>query len=112
MKLTVREYIYNHLGNNDKNIRTLLSQFKYSEQTFHKNVVDLSEGEKMQLNLSILILKETNILLLDEPTNYLDIMSIEMLEQALERYCGTIILVTHDSTFASKIVTKIVNIET
>ncbi|WP_338969360.1 ATP-binding cassette domain-containing protein [Spiroplasma endosymbiont of Labia minor] len=107
LNYTVVEYLKEMSTDNISNIRGLLSQFKYSETTFHKKLVNLSEGEKIQLHICILLTKKTNVLLLDEPTNYLDIKSIEMFEEAIKQYDGTTIIISHDQNFIKKIGGKI-----
>ncbi len=71
----------------------------------------LSGGEKSRLQLARLVLTDANFLLLDEPTNNLDIASVEVLENALQAFEGTLLTVSHDRYFLDKIVTKILAIE-
>jgi ATP-binding cassette, subfamily F, member 3 len=66
-------------------------------------VTSLSGGQKARLQLIRLLVGAPNLLILDEPTNHLDLPSIEELENALKRYTGTIMYITHDSYFARNI---------
>lgn len=70
----------------------------------------LSGGEQTRVNLGRIILKDSDILLLDEPTNHLDIKSIEWLEEFLEAYKGSVVIISHDRYFLDKVVNKVVEI--
>ena len=71
----------------------------------------LSGGERARLTLAKLILSEMNLLILDEPTNHLDIMSREALEQALDEFGGTILIVSHDRYLVNKLATRVIEID-
>ncbi len=88
-------------------IRTLLGRFLFRGDNVFKEIKNLSGGEKCRINLLKLFLSKSNLLLLDEPTNHLDIPSREVLEDALEDYEGTILVISHDRYFLNKIVRKI-----
>jgi ATPase subunit of ABC transporter with duplicated ATPase domains len=77
-------------------VRTLLAKFGLKAAHVHRPVGDLSPGERTRAALAVLQARGVNLLVLDEPTNHLDLPAIEQLEQALESYDGTLLLVTHD----------------
>jgi ATPase subunit of ABC transporter with duplicated ATPase domains len=80
----------------DADIRTLLAKFGLRADHVARTVGTLSPGERTRAALALLQGRGTNLLVLDEPTNHLDLPAIEQLEQALEPYPGTLILVSHD----------------
>lgn len=88
-------------------IRSYLGQFLFSQEDVWKKVGDLSGGEKARLSLLKRLLKRANFLMLDEPTNHLDLLSKENLELALSKYPGTLLFVSHDRYFISRLATKI-----
>lgn len=92
-------------------IRNLLALFLFQGDDVFKKIKVLSGGEKARLSLLKLMLKDNNLLLLDEPTNHLDLPSKETLEEALEQYEGTIILVSHDRFFLNKLCTHILEMK-
>lgn len=91
--------------------RALLGQFLFSGQTVDKSVGDLSGGERKRLSLAILVSSRANVLLLDEPTNHLDVESREALESALERFDGSLILISHDRALLDAVGRRTVAIE-
>ena len=77
-------------------VRTLLAKFGLKADHVTRPVDELSPGERTRAGLALLQARGVNVLVLDEPTNHLDLPAIEQLEQALESYTGTLLLVTHD----------------
>jgi ATP-binding cassette, subfamily F, member 3 len=98
-------------GKTEQELRTLLGCFLFSGDDVEKKIRVLSGGEKARVALAKTIVSKANFLLLDEPTNHLDIHSVELLIEALNKYEGTIILVSHDRYFISRIANKIWEIE-
>jgi ATP-binding cassette subfamily F protein 3 len=108
---TVLETIHDEVPDwTNEEVRTLLGRFLFSGDMVFKTVDALSGGEKARLALAKMLLRPANLMMLDEPTNHLDIPAKEMLEEALQHYDGTVLLVSHDRYFISKVATKIVEI--
>lgn len=108
---TVMETIHDEVPDWDnQEVRTLLGRFLFSGDTVYKKVAALSGGEKARLALAKMLLRPANLLILDEPTNHLDIPAKEMLEESIQHYDGTVIVVSHDRYFISQVANKIVEI--
>ena len=95
----------------DQELRTLLGCFLFSGDDIDKKIKVLSGGEKARVALAKTIISKANFLMLDEPTNHLDIHSVELLIEALNKYEGSLILVSHDRYFVSKVANTIWEID-
>ena len=91
-------------------IRNVLAAFLFTVDDVFIRISDLSGGERGRVSLAKLMLSEANFLILDEPTNHLDILSKEILEQALNRYTGTVFYVSHDRYFINQTATRILEL--
>ncbi len=91
-------------------IRNMLAAFLFTGDDVFKKIRDLSGGERGRVSLAKLMLSEANFLILDEPTNHLDIASKEILENALNRYTGTVLYVSHDRYFINQTATRIMDL--
>ena len=98
-------------GKNDLELRSLLGAFLFSGDTVEKKIKVLSGGEKARVALAKTIASKANFLMLDEPTNHLDIHSVDLLVESLNKYEGSLILVSHDRYFISRLANKIWEIE-
>ena len=95
---------------NDVERRNLLGAFLFSGDDIHKSAGVLSGGEKARLALYKLMLEETNFLILDEPTNHLDQTTREIVERALLKYQGTLLIVSHDRHFLDALAERVLEI--
>ena len=92
----------------DNVIRATLGKVLFKQDDTNKNIMKLSGGEGARLLIAKIMLEEGNVLVMDEPTNHLDIESKEALRDALMKYEGTLLLVSHDRDFASHIATRVI----
>jgi ATP-binding cassette subfamily F protein uup len=91
-----------------KHVMSYLGDFLFAPERARSPVKSLSGGERNRLLLARLFAKPANCLVLDEPTNDLDIDTLELLEELLEDYTGTVFLVSHDRTFLDNVVTQVI----
>lgn len=89
----------------------ILNSMAFTEEYYDKKISTLSGGERTRLALAMLLLSKPDILVLDEPTNHLDIGTLSWLEQYINQYRGTVIIVSHDRYFLDQTVNKIFEIE-
>ena len=94
-----------------KKVRTFLGGFGFQNETVFKYIKQLSGGEKARLALALMIINPSNFLLLDEPTNHLDLQSKENLELAIKNYKGSLLIISHDRYFISKVANRIIEIK-
>ena len=99
------------IGNQRKHVKSYLSDFLFSPARAHSPVRSLSGGERNRLLLARLFARPANVLVLDEPTNDLDIDTLELLEELLQTYDGTVFLVSHDRQFLDNVVTSTIAYE-
>ncbi len=92
-------------------VRNLLASFLFTGDDVFKKISDLSGGERARVSLAKLMMSKSNLLILDEPTNHLDIVSREILEDAINRYTGTVLYVSHDRYFINRTATRILNLK-
>ena len=94
-----------------KKVRTFLGGFGFQNETVFKYIKQLSGGEKARIALALMIINPSNFLLLDEPTNHLDLQSKENLELAIKNYKGSLLIISHDRYFISKVANRIIEIK-
>lgn len=99
------------IGSQRKHVKSYLSDFLFSPARANSPVRSLSGGERNRLLLARLFARPANVLVLDEPTNDLDIDTLELLENLLQDYDGTVFLVSHDRTFLDNVVTSTIAYE-
>ncbi|WP_255437684.1 ribosomal protection-like ABC-F family protein [Thalassobacillus sp. CUG 92003] len=96
------DYFREHIRVTEPQARHILAQFMFFGYTVFQKLSQLSGGERMRVKLAIFMHQGVNVLVLDEPTNHLDIESQEVLEEALGRFSGTVIGVSHDRYFLNQ----------
>jgi ATP-binding cassette ChvD family protein len=99
------------LGTRQVNSRAYVARFNFGGTDQQKKVGVLSGGERNRVHLARMLKQEANVLLLDEPTNDLDVNTLRALEQALERFAGCVVVVSHDRWFLDRIATHILAFE-
>jgi ATPase subunit of ABC transporter with duplicated ATPase domains len=91
-------------------VRATLGRLLFSGDDTAKSVNVLSGGERGRMLFGKLMLQQPNVLVMDEPTNHMDMESIESLQLALEKFAGTLILVSHDRQFVSALATQVIEL--
>jgi len=99
------------IGNRRQHVKSYLGDFLFAPARANSPVRSLSGGERNRLLLARLFARPANVLVLDEPTNDLDIDTLELLEDLLQAYDGTVFLVSHDRTFMDNVVTSTIAFE-
>lgn len=94
-----------------RHVAGYLKDFLFGEEQFRAPVRSLSGGEKARLLMARIMARESNLLILDEPTNDLDVETLDLLEEVLDAYSGTVLLVSHDRDFCDRVVTMTLAME-
>lgn len=108
---SILENIQNTSNYDETTVRTALARLNIKNDEVHKKVSVISGGERVKVQLVKLLMSNSQVLILDEPTNFLDVHSIEALEEMLKSYPGLIILVSHDKRFRESIAAVSYNIQ-
>ncbi len=108
---TLADEMTRHAALTNRELYGLLGRFLFTADDAGKKVRDLSGGEKARVQMARLMLQGANFLLLDEPTNHLDIASAEQLEEALEDFDGTLLVVSHDRYFLDNVAGRILELQ-
>ena len=109
--LTILENVMAESIYQETYVRTFLSRLLFKREEVFKPVRVLSGGERVKVSLAKMLLKDINLLVLDEPTNYLDINSLDVLEEVLRSYDRTLLFVSHDRRLISAVANRIMTIE-
>ncbi|HVV69525.1 MAG TPA: ABC-F family ATP-binding cassette domain-containing protein [Gammaproteobacteria bacterium] len=107
-EVTVWEWLENRVNAPSQEIRNVLGQVLFRGQDVEKKIAVLSGGESARLVLASLILQKNNVLVLDEPTNHLDMESIEALMEALHKFPGAVLFVSHNRYFIDHVATRVI----
>jgi ATPase subunit of ABC transporter with duplicated ATPase domains len=110
--ITLTEWIgrFTQEGDDDQAVRSILGRLLFSGDDVGKRVRVLSGGEKHRMTFGRLMLGRHNVLMLDEPTNHLDMESIESLQLALEKFQGTLFVVSHDREFVNAVAQRVLEV--
>jgi macrolide transport system ATP-binding/permease protein len=92
-------------------VRTMLARLLFKREDVFKKVGQLSGGERVKVAFAKIFTQDFNLLILDEPTNYLDVYSMESLEEVLAEYEGTVLFVSHDRRFVEKVADRLILLE-
>ena len=109
--IRVIDYAKKFFSGEESHLRSALAKFYFHGDFVLKKINKLSGGEKVRLKLFELINNKSNFIIMDEPTNHLDIYTKETLEEALDKFKGTILFISHDRYFINKLATKIFYID-
>ncbi len=110
-KQTVMEFLESEIGKKRETLTSALSGFDFDKKFLSQKIKKLSGGEKGRLNILRITLEDNEILLLDEPTNNLDINLKDLLEKAIRKFPGTVVIISHDRHFMDKVATRIFEIK-
>ena len=107
---TPLDLIRNLQNSSESNAVTFLLRMAFHYEQVRQPIAALSGGERSRLQLALVMLRQPNLLLLDEPTNNLDIPSVEVLEDALDEFVGTALMISHDRYFLDQTVDRVVEL--
>lgn len=110
-ELTILDEFRSDISMVEGKAREYLSKFMFFGSDVFKKIKHLSGGERIRLKLAELLYRDINLIILDEPTNHLDINSIDTLEEALDKFKGTVFFISHDRYFLNKMSNKIIEVE-
>lgn len=108
---TILENVMAESTRPEHEVRTILARLLIARDDVFKRVSVISGGEKVKVSLARILVSDANFLILDEPTNYLDVFSMEALEQVLCSYTGTLLLISHDRKFIDNVAQRLLMIE-
>lgn len=109
--LTLIQWFLNISGLEYQPATLMLHKFLFSRSDLERTIGTLSGGEKSRLQLARLVHEKVNFLMLDEPTNHLDIQACEQLEEMLEEFEGTLLIISHDRYFLDRLVNRVVELQ-
>ncbi|MCA9644499.1 MAG: ATP-binding cassette domain-containing protein, partial [Myxococcales bacterium] len=109
--LTLIQWFMNVSGLEFQPATLMLHRFLFNRDDLNRTIATLSGGEKSRLQLARLVHEKVNFLMLDEPTNHLDIQACEQLEEMLEEFEGTLLIISHDRYFLDRLVNRVVELE-
>lgn len=104
---TLLDYLLKQTDFSENTVRAVLNKLGFSQLEITKPVNALSGGEATRISMALLFVKPSNVLILDEPTNFIDIQTIEALEEFLTSYQGTVIFTSHDRYFVERVADQI-----
>jgi macrolide transport system ATP-binding/permease protein len=108
---TILENVMESSIYSEEEVRTILARLLFKRKDVYKQVEVLSGGERVKVAFAKVFLSDMNVLVMDEPTNYLDIESLEALEQVLKEYAGTVLFVSHDRQFVNELADELLVLE-
>lgn len=109
--VTILQEFQKHFSGSLTQAYSTLAAFHFFGEEVQKRISSLSGGEKVRLKFAELVQDDVNFLVLDEPTNHLDVRNREILEEALNRFEGTVLFVSHDRYFINKVANRVVELE-
>lgn len=109
--ITVIEEARKYFEGFEEHLRSTLIKFLFYSEGIYTKLKLLSGGERLRLKLFCLMQQDNNLLIFDEPTNHIDISTKEVLEEAINNYKGTVIIITHDRYFINKVATRLIKLE-